>query len=128
MADARGPRKTVELSLLVTAASFVVFWFAGSTMTGLLVGVVLMDLGVQAGHVSNQTRIYGILPEARSRLNTVYMVTYFLGGALGSALGAYGWNAAHWKGVCIVGLILMAIALVIQYASTPRKARSKLAF
>jgi predicted MFS family arabinose efflux permease len=121
MADTRGPRKTVELSLLVTAASFFVFWFAGWTMAGLILGVVLMDLGVQAGHVANQTRIYGILPEARSRLNTVYMVTYFLGGALGSALGAYGWNAARWTGVCIVGLILMGMALAVQYLSGRRK-------
>jgi predicted MFS family arabinose efflux permease len=121
MADTRGPRKTVELSLLVTAASFFVFWFAGSIMAGLILGVVLMDLGVQAGHVANQTRIYGILPEARSRLNTVYMVTYFLGGALGSALGAYGWNAARWTGVCIVGLILMGMALAVQYLSGRRK-------
>jgi predicted MFS family arabinose efflux permease len=121
MADTRGPRKTVELSLFVTAASFFVFWFAGSTMAGLILGVVLMDLGVQAGHVANQTRIYGILPEARSRLNTVYMVTYFLGGAIGSALGAYGWNAARWTGVCIVGLVLMGMALAVQYISGRRE-------
>jgi hypothetical protein len=49
---------------------------------GLIASVILPDLGVQAGHVANQTRIYALIPEARSRLNTVYVVTYFLGGSL----------------------------------------------
>ena len=117
LADRRGARTTLALSLLITALSFLIFLVAGQSMAGLVAGVILMDLGVQAGHVSNQTRIYAILPEARSRLNTVYMVTYFLGGALGSALGAYGWNRAGWTGVCVVGLGLMFIALAYHFSA-----------
>ena len=49
---------------------------------GLIIGVILLDLGAQSTLVSNQARIYSLLPEARSRLNTVYMVSYFAGGAL----------------------------------------------
>ena len=114
--DRRGVRTSVALSLIVTAVSFVIFLFAGQTIVGLIAGVILMDLGVQAGHVSNQARIYAILPEARSRLNTVYMVSYFFGGAMGSALGAYGWNVAGWNGVCAVGLGLVLVALVYHVA------------
>jgi len=56
-------------------------------MAGLIAGVVLLDVGVQSGHVANQTRIYALDATARSRLNTVYMFCYFSGGSLGSWLG-----------------------------------------
>lgn len=111
LADRNGPRYTVGVGIWVTAVSFGVFWIAGTTIVGLVAGVVLLDLGVQAGHVSNQTRVYSLVPEARSRLNTVYMVTYFAGGSMGSALGAFGWRAAGWNGVCASGLALSVLAL-----------------
>jgi predicted MFS family arabinose efflux permease len=120
IADRRGPRKTVEIALWITLFSYLLFWSAGASMIGLIAGVVLMDLGVQAGHVSNQTRIYSILPEARSRLSTVYMVSYFLGGAIGSALGASAWNAARWPGVCAVSILLPAIGLIGHYRGSQR--------
>jgi predicted MFS family arabinose efflux permease len=113
VADRKGPRFTVGIGIAITVASYVVFSLTGSTIIGLVAGVILLDLGVQAGHVSNQTRIYGILPEARSRLNTVYMVTYFLGGSIGSALGAYGWKLARWNGVCAAGFALSILALAV---------------
>jgi predicted MFS family arabinose efflux permease len=113
VADRRGPRFTVGIGIAITVASYGVFWLTGTSLWGLIGGVILLDLGVQAGHVSNQTRIYGILPEARSRLNTVYMVMYFLGGSIGSALGAYGWKLAGWNGVCAAGLVLSLAALAV---------------
>ena len=76
-------------------------------------GVILLDVGVQTGHISNQTRIYNTFPEARSRANTVYMVSYFTGGALGSTLGNLGWNLGGWAGVCAVGIVLLIPALLI---------------
>ena len=121
IADRRGARTTLAASLWITAGSFAVFFFGGSKMLGLIAGVILMDLGVQAGHVSNQTRIYAILPEARSRLNTVYMVSYFMGGALGSALGAYGWDIARWAGVCVAGIAMLAVALAAHYLGARAK-------
>jgi predicted MFS family arabinose efflux permease len=113
IADRKGPRYTVGIGIVITAASYVVFAVTGTTLWGLIAGVILLDLGVQAAHVSNQTRIYSLIPEARSRLNTVYMVTYFLGGSAGSALGAYGWKLARWNGVCASGLLLSLLALAI---------------
>src|SRR6201999_3099004 len=92
LSDRKGPAYTVTLAIVISILSYVVFAGAGQWLWGLIAGVIVMDLGVQAGHVANQTRIYALIPEARSRLNTVYMVTYFLGGALGSALGAWGWT------------------------------------
>jgi predicted MFS family arabinose efflux permease len=80
-----------------------------------------MDLGTQAAQVSNQTRIYSLLPEAQSRLNTVYMVSYFLGGALGSFLGAYSWEVWQWNGVCGLGLFLSALAYMVHFGGRRRK-------
>ncbi len=113
LTDRKGPAFTVALAILTAIASYAVFQTIGRTLWGLIVGVILLDLGVQAGHVANQTRIYALLPEARSRLNTVYMVTYFLGGALGSALGAYGWSRWQWNGVCAAGALQLLVALIV---------------
>src|SRR6202012_2045416 len=108
------PAFTVTLAVVTSIASYAVFGLAGYRLWGLVAGVILLDLGVQAGHVANQTRIYALVPEARSRLNTVYMVSYFLGGALGSALGAYGWWHWGWKGVCAAGSAQLLVALAIR--------------
>lgn len=112
LADRHGPRTTVMYAVWIALASFVILWIGGNTLAGLILGVLVLDLGVQAGHVSNQTRIYNLAPEARGRLNTVYMVCYFLGGSLGSLAGAWGWRAAQWPGVCAVGIVGLAAALV----------------
>ena len=79
-----------------------------------------MDLGVQAGHVSNQTRIYALDPDARSRLNTVYMVCYFVGGALGSFLGTWAWHRAGWIGVCGTAILVSIIALTFYQLNARR--------
>ena len=114
LSDRKGPVFTVTLAILISIASYAVFDIAGYGLWGLVAGVILLDLGVQAGHVANQTRIYALIPEARSRLNTVYMVTYFLGGALGSALGAYGWTHWRWNGVCAAGALQLLAALGVR--------------
>jgi len=106
LADRYGARRNVLFALLITVASFVVLYLCGKHMSGLIAGVILLDVGVQAGHVSNQTRIYGLLPEARSRLNMVYMICYFTAGAIGSFAGSLLWHHFAWAGVCGLGCLL----------------------
>ncbi len=113
VADRRSPRLTVGLGLVTTAGSFVLFWALGSQIWGLIVGVILLDLGVQTTQISNQTSIYQLPADIHSRLNAVYIMFYFMGGALGSFLGAYGWSHWGWPGVCGLSLGLMAIAAII---------------
>ena len=120
MADRYGARRNVLAALLVTLLSFVELYFFGRHMAGLVVGVVLLDVGVQAGHVSNQTRIYGLLPEARSRLNMVYMVCYFCAGALGSYAGSVLWQRFGWSGVCGLGCVLLLAGCGVYQASGKR--------
>jgi len=116
MSDRRGPRFTIRIALWLTLFSFLFMGFLGEHLAGLIVGVILMDLGVQSGHVANQSRIYGIDPSARSRLNTVYMFCYFIGGGLGSLLGAICWHRAGWWGVCGVGCGAVVLALGVEFS------------
>lgn len=112
LVDKRSPRLAVGIALTISTTAFLVFWLFGHQLWGLIVGVILLDLGTQSILVSNQARIYSLLPGAQSRLNTVYMVSYFAGGALGSMLGAYSWSCLEWKGVCLVGLSMLVVAFI----------------
>lgn len=123
MADRYGARRNVLVSLIVTLVSFVILYLFGRHMPGLIAGVVLLDIGVQAGHVSNQTRIYSLLPEARSRLNMVYMVCYFSAGAVGSYAGSVLWQRFGWAGVCGLGCLLLLTGCAV-YGSTGQKNRA----
>jgi predicted MFS family arabinose efflux permease len=113
VADRRGPRFTILLALFTTLASFLLLGVFGKVMAGLIAGVLLLDVGVQSGHVANQTRIYSLDAAARSRLNTVYMFCYFTGGSLGSWLGAICWEYKGWTAVCAFGGAVMVIALAV---------------
>jgi predicted MFS family arabinose efflux permease len=76
----------------------------------LVVGVVVLDIGAQMTQVANQTRIFGLMPSARSRLNTVYMVLYFSGAAVGSWLSSLAWSRWGWNGVCALALAFLSLA------------------
>lgn len=117
-ADVRGDRRINALALGILLASFVVLWLLGQSLWGIALGVVLLDVGAQANHISNQTRVYALKPEARSRLNTLYMVTYFIGGATGAWTGTTAWTRWGWPGVCAVGALMSLAALVLLFLGT----------
>ncbi|MCP3063328.1 MFS transporter [Myxococcus sp. K38C18041901] len=121
-ADSHGGRRINMFAIGVLLLSFVVMWPLGRWLWGIALGVVLLDLGVQGNHISNQTRVYALRPEARSRLNTLYMVTYFAGGAAGSWLGTTAWTHAGWTGVCAAGAALCVLGLAILALSHRREA------
>lgn len=111
VADRRGPRLVVSLGALVALASWLVFglW---SSLAGLAVGVVLLDFAVQGALVSNQSLVYALRPDARARINTVFMGGMFLGGAAGSAAARWAWAAGGWPRVCLLGVALAAVAAI----------------
>lgn len=111
MADKRGPRFAIALGMGAVTLAYLCLLIFGFQMAGLIIGVILLDLGVQSCQISNQARIHAISDEARNRINTVYMVTYFLGGALGSYLGSFSYARFGWPGVCAVGLLTQIIAI-----------------
>lgn len=93
--------------------SFLVFYFSGLSVIGLVIGIILVDIGIQGVHISNQTRVYSIVPEARNRMNTVFMSFSFLGTAGGSAFGLFLWQFGGWHAVCLGCLGLSALALSV---------------
>lgn len=120
-ADRGRPRVITVAMMAVILFSYGLLWISRDLLWGFLLGVILLDLGTQGGHISNQTRIYALPAEAHSRLNAVYLFTYFLGGTTGSVLGTAAWSIAGWFGVCTLGAFLMLLALVV-YALRSRAA------
>jgi predicted MFS family arabinose efflux permease len=100
--------------------SFVLFWLLGQWLWGMIMGVILFDLGIQGAHVSNQARIYARPQEIHSRLTTIYMFSYFVGGSLGAALGTAAWSGTGWPGVCALGVLLLGLALVVFFVRRHR--------
>jgi predicted MFS family arabinose efflux permease len=118
LADRKGPRFGVGLAVTVAFIAFVEFGLFGTNIVGLIVGVILMDAAVQAGQVSNQTRIYSLHPSAHNRVNAVYMLAYFSGGSIGAGLGVFGWQHRGWSGVCTAGVAMLLVALATHLRGT----------
>jgi predicted MFS family arabinose efflux permease len=117
LADKHGSRWVVSVGIALLAASYLLLWAEEAAhlsmafhLAALVVGVVVLDMGAQMTQVANQTRIFGLVPSARSRLNTVYMTVYFTGAAAGSALATIAWVHWRWNGVCGLALGLIALA------------------
>ncbi len=100
LSDVRGPRFVVANGIVGVLIAYGLFWGLGWHLWGLVIGVILLDASVQAAQVANQSRVLGLRPEARNRVNTVYMICYFGGGSIGSLLGSYAWSRWQWHGVC----------------------------
>ncbi|WP_197496819.1 MFS transporter [Paraburkholderia caribensis] len=117
LSDRFGPTAVNIISLCSGALAFAAFVAGGDiSIFALVVGVNLLDFGNQAGQIANQARIFKLDPGARARLNTVYMVFTFAGGALGSAIGAGAWTAGGWNGVCVTGFALLALVACLLIA------------
>jgi predicted MFS family arabinose efflux permease len=113
LADRGHGSQTSSAMMLVLLASWAVLADGRRSVIALIIGIAVLDLGVQGLHISNQSAIYALSPDARSRLTTAYMVSYFLGGAVLSALTASLYASDGWSGVCMLGAVTAALALVI---------------
>lgn len=116
IADKKGTWMVLTLAMAASAISYICFGLFGMQLWGLIIGVILLDIGTQSGQISNQTRIYALNGEARNRINTVFMVSYFLGGSTGSVLGTYSFAHYGWVGVCTLGMFFILTALAIQFS------------
>jgi predicted MFS family arabinose efflux permease len=116
LTDRRGAGFTVAVGTVATATAFIVFMLAGSSLTMLAVGVVLLDVGIQAAMNGNQSAVLSLAPQATSRTNTIYMVIYFVGGALGSYTGGLAWHHFGWSGTTALGLLYSCAAVFARFA------------
>lgn len=119
LADRRGPRAAIAAGTLLTMAGWAISGLAHG-MIGLALGCILLDLAVQGALISHQHIVYALRPDARARLNTLFMSGMFLGGAAGSALAMAVWQMAGWHGVGLLGVILGGLALALQVVG-PRR-------
>ncbi|WP_254785857.1 MFS transporter [Zhouia amylolytica] len=107
-------QKTILLIASITLFSaWCVLSFSTHSVIMLIIGVILIDLGLQALHITNQNIIFEKYPDARNRVNTVYMFTSFIGGALGTTLGAFSYQNWGWTGVTTLGTFLMILLLTM---------------
>ena len=111
------PRYGVRFFSIVGASIQIVAWLTawlwGDTYVGLILTVILVDIGLQCQQLSNQSACIQAVPEASNRANTIYMTTYFIGGSLGTFLAGQGWQVAGWQGVCFVGITFAVISTCI---------------
>jgi predicted MFS family arabinose efflux permease len=117
LSDKHGSRWVISMGMALLACSYVFLWAADRAhisvmlhLAALAIGVIVLDVGAQMCQVANQTRIFGLVPSARSRLNTVYMTIYFTGAAVGSALSTIAWVHWRWNGVCGLAVTLIGLA------------------
>jgi predicted MFS family arabinose efflux permease len=82
-------------------------------LISLTAAAIILDFGVQANLVSGQRIIYSMSPEHRSRLNGIYMATFFLGGAVGSAVGGWAYATGGWERTSWLGFVFPAAALLL---------------
>jgi predicted MFS family arabinose efflux permease len=115
---------TSVFSLLVMA-SFGALYLGRHDLWAMILGIVLLDVGVQGMQVTNQSVIYRLAPDARSRVNSAYMVVYFIGGAIGSALAGRVYAANGWTGVSITGAAIGGITALLVVFWSRSASRSK---
>lgn len=113
LSSGHNPRRNIFIGLVLQLISIVAFYFTGSHLFLFITGIILIDIGQQAIHVTNQTRIYALIPEARNRLNTVFMSVSFVGAAVGSAIGLWLWDQGQWPLFCFgtTAIILLNICI-----------------
>jgi len=110
-----------KMGLVLLLLSWAAIWYGHTSVLALIVGILVLDLTVQGVHITNQTVIYRVKPEARNRLTAGYMTSYFIGGAAGSLISASAWQHAGWSGVCGIGAIVAALNLLVWWRGYHRQ-------
>ncbi|MDH6120005.1 putative MFS family arabinose efflux permease [Kitasatospora sp. GAS204A] len=123
LADRGRTTLTTMVSALLLLGSWGLLALGAHQVAALIAGIVLLDLAHQGVHITNQSLIYALRPDARGRITSAYMTCYFVGGAIGSALAGVVHAHAGWNGVCVLGAAL-ALLLCLAAASTAPGFRS----
>nr|WP_091167631.1 MFS transporter [Paenibacillus sp. 1_12] len=112
LADRGLGQRTTGTALALLLVSWLPISYTEHSLPALIIGIVLLDLAVQAVHVTNQSLIFNVRPEARSRLTAGYMIFYSIGSATGSVASTHIYSYAGWNGVCLFGAAVSALALL----------------
>ncbi|MGE6629466.1 MFS transporter [Bacillus sp. NPDC077027] len=112
LADRGLGQLTTCIALIILPTSWFLISFTEHSLIALVIGVIFLDLAVQAVHVTNQGMIFTVRPEARSRLTAAYMIFYSIGSAIGSIVSTNIYANYGWSGVCLFGASVSALALL----------------
>ena len=105
----RGHTKVLTwIGVAILSISWIFLYYGGTSLTSYILGYGIISFGLAIVHSSNQNIIFRLRPDAKSRINSIYMTAYFIGGACGSALGVYAWQHGGWPMTCLAGLCLVA--------------------
>ncbi len=118
LADQEKTRITTTISALLLTASFAILALGKTELVPLIIGILVLDVGIQGVQITNQAVNYRIRPEARSRVNGAYMVCYFAGGAIGSLSAGLVLASAGWDGICWLGGgfgVLLLAGAILEY-------------
>lgn len=99
------------IGTLLMISAWLLLFLAQTTYIGIILGIIILDIGMQCIQLGNQTAVLELRPKAINRINTVFMTCYFIGGATGTFLAGIAWSEFEWLGVFIVGASLAGIAL-----------------
>lgn len=113
-----GIRKLSLYGACLQLVAWTTAYLFGDTYMGLIVAIILVDIGLQCLQLSNQSGCIQEMPEASNRANTIFMTTYFIGGSFGTYCAGLAWTHEGWMGVCAVGAVLAAISLSITICNT----------
>lgn len=105
-------QRTTGISLALMLLAWGPISLLPHSILWLVIGVVVIDFGLQAVHVTNQAMIYRVRPDAQSRLTAGYMVFYSIGSAFGSSMSTLAYAHAGWTGVCLLGAGISGLTLV----------------
>lgn len=112
LADRGHGRLAMTGAIVVMLVSWGLLAFGKTSVLALIAGIVVLDLGAQAMHISNQSAVYSLHGQARSRLTTAYMVAYFSGGVVLSATTSALYSSGGWGAVCALGAATAALGLI----------------
>ncbi len=110
-ADRLGVRKMNYLGSGAILSAWLVMYLGQDSYFGMVLGIVIIDMGIQLIQVSNQSSVLVIDPKASNRLNTVFMTVFFIGGALGTFLSGLCWMQWRWDGVVVAGSAMALVGL-----------------
>ncbi|MFP4898137.1 MFS transporter, partial [Paraburkholderia sp. BR14261] len=124
--DRVGFRKVIGASIVIATLAYVLLSGAATSLTLLIVGVIVLDIGVQSGLVSNQTRAFSVDPKAQGRINSLYMTATFFGGAVGATVSGWLMSRFGWSGIVAFGVVLGIVASAIHWIGAPRESAGRI--
>lgn len=113
LADQGKAQVTTAVSIMLLLIGWLCLWLGHTNLLWFLLGTLICDGALQGVHISNQSIVYKLAPEARSRMNAIYMTTYFIGAASGSAAASVAWHLGGWPAACLLGAAIVGIGVLV---------------